>query len=112
MKAFSQWEINGTLWSVELPTDNVANVTIQIASEYNGKTTENFIAVKVFGGLRDKAESLPTGAEVHATGYFKSREYNGKNYTDLLCNSLLSNAPRKEQPTEQVSTDPEDGLPF
>jgi hypothetical protein len=112
----TQFEVAGTVWSIEQPTENVCNLMIQVVTEFREQRKESFITVKLFGGLMAKAvlQCVP-GEPVRVTGKINSREYNDKHYIDLIGGNLFCTERKepkpKAEPTTPGLTDDND-LPF
>jgi single-strand binding family protein len=66
--------------------ENHTHITnFSLAVGKNKDTTTIFANCKAFGRLANIAAGIRKGDSVLAVGKTKSREYNGKTYTDLLC---------------------------
>lgn len=95
-------------------------------------TTTIFANCKAFGRLADKISGIQKGDSVLCIGRVESREYNGKTYSDLICDwvsvagsgasqntpppivSSPTNSPAEPPQGEQqgIPYGPEDDLPF
>ena len=113
---------------------NTRITTFSLAVGKNKDTTTIFANCKAFGKLADIAAGVHKGDSVLAVGRTQSREYNGKTYTDLMCDWIgyagmlcelpaapaPSSAPSHPAPTygQQIdlrdysADDSDDDLPF
>lgn len=71
----------------------VGSVSVRAYSRKDG--TAAFLTVKAWGDFADTVASLRKGDAFLAAGRIEDREYNGKTYTDLVCDFILASDGRE-----------------
>lgn len=66
----------------------VGSVSVRAYSRKDG--TAAFLTVKAWGNFADTVSSLQKGDAFLAAGRIENREYNGKTYTDLVCDFVIA----------------------
>ncbi len=67
---------------------NRAVTSFSIAAGKRQDTTTIYVNVKAWGRLAEYAQGIRKGDAVCAVGRIEEREYNGKTYSDLVCDWL------------------------
>lgn len=70
---------------------DVTTVSVRAYGRKDGSAA--FLDVKCWGGLSDQAGRISKGDTFLAAGRLETREYKGKNYTDLIADFVLPLSP-------------------
>ena len=71
------------------------------------------VACKFWGRARAETDGVVVGCTVRVTGAIKSREYQGKWYTDYDCDRLVMTTAKAPAPGEEAEPPvDDDGIPF